>query len=377
MTAKNIKLFTAMQDYGQMIDKITFSVEGDVPQMEPSDFVLTNCFYDLSAKKSISGIKSVSVEGETVTLTMDKFLYRIDDFKITGKGVAEGIEITKTAAESVELLHSDWFDYCVENGVNYRLYTPERAYGPRPLVLFLHGGGGSGENNETQLTDTVGAIKLAERCPDMYIMAPQAPAGKLTMQEMFARMMSKGDPYNVHVGSDPCEEFDSRGWTRWYLGKIADIIRKMIAEGSVDSRRVYVIGMSMGGGGTLKMMSVAPDLFAAAVPICPSMNSESWPILNCLPNIPTYVVSLYSSRGSKSVEAGTDRCRISSVYRGRTGCLRHRYRPQRNYPRTLFGEPQQLDPCNAQRALHSGLDVLPCKGYVVTSGTVNECDCHV
>ena len=44
MTAKNIKLFTAMQDYGQMIDKITFSVEGDVPQMEPSDFVLTNCF---------------------------------------------------------------------------------------------------------------------------------------------------------------------------------------------------------------------------------------------------------------------------------------------------------------------------------------------
>lgn len=293
MTAKNIKLFTAMQDYGQMIDKITFSVEGDIPQMEPSDFVLTNCFYDLSAKKSISGIKSVSVEGETVTLTMDKFLYRIDDFKITGKGVAEGIEITKTAAESVELLHSDWFDYCVENGVNYRLYTPERAYGPRPLVLFLHGGGGSGENNETQLTDTVGAIKLAERCPDMYIMAPQAPAGKLTMQEMFARMMSKGDPYNVHVGSDPCEEFDSRGWTRWYLGKIADIIRKMIAEGSVDSRRVYVIGMSMGGGGTLKMMSVAPDLFAAAVPICPSMNSESWPILNCLPNIPTYVVSGY------------------------------------------------------------------------------------
>ena len=56
MTAKNIKLFTAMQDYGQMIDKITFSVEGDVPQMEPSDFVLTNCFYDLSAKKSISGV---------------------------------------------------------------------------------------------------------------------------------------------------------------------------------------------------------------------------------------------------------------------------------------------------------------------------------
>ena len=39
-----------------------------------------------------------------------------------------------------------------------------------------------------QLTDTIGAIKLAERVPDMYVMAPQAPAGGLSMEEMFAKM---------------------------------------------------------------------------------------------------------------------------------------------------------------------------------------------
>lgn len=292
MIAKDITLYIAMQDYGQMIDKITFQVEGGAPKLEPGDFVLTDCFYDLSAKKPIPGINTVSAEGNTVTLTMNRFLYRID-FRIAGIGPAEGIEITKAAAARVELLHADWFTRHSVDGVNYRLYTPQRQYGARPLILFLHGGGGSGEDNELQLTDTIGAIKLAERCPDMYVMAPQAPAGGLTLQQMFARMLSKGDPYNVHVGSDPCEEFDSRGWTRWYLAKVSDIIRKMIADGEVDPRRVYVIGMSMGGGGTLKMLSVAPDLFAAAVPICPSMNSESWPILNCLPNVPTFIASGY------------------------------------------------------------------------------------
>ena len=35
-------------------------------------------------------------------------------------------------------------------------------------------------------------------------------------------------------------------------------------------------GLSMGGGGTIQAVSVAPDLFAAALPICPSMNGESY-----------------------------------------------------------------------------------------------------
>ena len=51
---------------------------------------------------------------------------------------------------------------------------------PRPLVLFLHGGGECGEDNLIQLTGTLGALRLAEKWPEMYVMAPQAPAGCLT-----------------------------------------------------------------------------------------------------------------------------------------------------------------------------------------------------
>lgn len=292
MIANKIKLYTAMQDYGQMVEKITFEASDSVPALTPGDFLVEDCCSDLSAKKAIGGISSVETDGSLVTLTMDRFLYRID-FSIKGQGPAAGVDINKGTACEVEVLHSDWFSRHTEDGVNYRLYTPEREGGARPLILFLHGGGGSGEDNELQLTDTLGAIKLAERCPDMYVMAPQAPTGGLSLQEMFARMQAKGDPYRVILGSDPDNEFDSRGWTRWYLAKVADIIRRMIASGEVDRRRVYVIGMSMGGGGTLKMLSVAPDIFAAAVPICPSINGEPWPILNSLPNVPTFIASAY------------------------------------------------------------------------------------
>lgn len=292
MKASQIKIWSAMRDYGQMVNKITFQVDADASALTRKDFICENCFFDLSAKKPIDGIRAVNVEGTTVTLSMDWFLYRID-FLIRGVGAAEGIVIDKQTASKTELEHADWFSYNNVDGVNYRLYTPRRAGGARPLILFLHGGGGSGEDNEAQLVDTLGAIKLAERCPDMYVFAPQAPTGGLSLQEAFARMQAKGDPYRVLVGSDTDNEFDSRGWNRWYLAKVADIIRGMIASGEVDGRRVYVIGMSMGGGGTLKMMSVAPDLFAAAVPICPSMNGESWAILNSLPQIPTFILASY------------------------------------------------------------------------------------
>lgn len=286
-----ITLHTQMQDYGQMIDQIIIKCDGNAPAVKAEDFRFTNCCYDLSGIAPISGVKKLEVEGDTVTVTTDFFLFRLD-FAIECVHPQLTVKVTKETVDEVQLHHEELFKAITENGVNYRLYEPN-AYGKRPLVLFLHGGGGSGEDNITQLTDTIGAIKLAERCPDMYVMAPQAPAGGLSMDEMFAKMQAKGDPFKVILGSDPDNDPNDRGWNRDYLGRVADIIRKLIAEGKVDASRVYVLGMSMGGFGTIKMVSIAPDLFAACIPICPSMNGESYPILENFPDVPAYIASAY------------------------------------------------------------------------------------
>ena len=67
----------------------------------------------------------------------------------------------------------------------------------------------------------------------------------------------------------------------------------MVADGKVDERRIYVIGLSMGGAGTLRALSVDPGLFAAAAPICPSMNGETYAILNNIRSTPVWISAAY------------------------------------------------------------------------------------
>jgi len=284
-----IVIHTAMQDFGQMVDGIRIELDAVAPALQPEDFVLTNCFYNLGATQPIPGVKRLTVEGNRVELGFQPFLFRVD-FAVCCPKL--GLTVTKDSADAVELYHLELFRPVAERGVIYRLYEPD-CHGPRPLILFLHGGGGCGEDNLLPLTDTVGAIKLAERVPDMYVMAPQAPAGGLSMEEMFAKMVSKGDPHKVILGADTCNEKEDRGWTREYLGRVIDEIRRMIREGKVDAHRVYVIGMSMGGFGTLKAVAMAPELFAACAPICPSMNNETYPILENFPEVPIYLSTAY------------------------------------------------------------------------------------
>jgi acetyl esterase/lipase len=274
-----------------MVEGVRIELDSTPPVLTPEDFICTNCYSDLGATVPISGVKTVEADGNILRLTTDPFLYRID-FAVECISSALTVKITKDSADGVEVFHEEIFRPIVENGVRYRLYEPE-CFAPRPLVLFLHGGDGCGEDNMRQLTDTIGAIKLAERLTDMYVMAPQAPSGGISPEEMFARMQAKGNPFQVVVGADPNNGKNDQGWNREYLGRVCDVIRKMIKEGKVDASRVYAIGMSMGGCGVLKAVSAAPDLFAACVPICPSMNGESYPILENFPDVPTYIASAY------------------------------------------------------------------------------------
>ncbi|HBI71611.1 MAG TPA: hypothetical protein DDY59_00280, partial [Lachnospiraceae bacterium] len=261
-----IVAFTHIGDYGQAVDSIKFISDNEFNVSEAA-LTIEGHYCDLSRKALSKGILAVEKAADGVEVTVDPFLYRYD-FKISGKLGREEITVTKKEINELVVKGLDTFTAKNENGVIYRIYEPE-AITARPLVLFLHGGGECGEDNFIQMTGTLGALRLAEKWPEMYVMAPQAPAGSLTMQENFEVMKKRSNPFRVEIGMTPFALKGERGWNRDYLGKVCDIIRKMIAEGKVDPKRVYVIGMSMGGGGTINAVSVAPDLFTAAAPICP------------------------------------------------------------------------------------------------------------
>ncbi|MCA1624078.1 MAG: prolyl oligopeptidase family serine peptidase, partial [Acidobacteria bacterium] len=142
--------------------------------------------------------------------------------------------------------------------VPYRLFIPEK-YDSRkkyPLVLWLHGGGGRGSDNEKQITDgnTKGASVWAEsrnqsRFP-VIVVAPQCPEN-----EMWTTIQ-------------PEVKSSER------LRLVVELIKELRKSYSIDADRLYAAGQSMGGYGTWALIAEYPKMFAAAIPICGGGNES-------------------------------------------------------------------------------------------------------
>ena len=241
---------------------------------------------EISLSMPTRGGDPISIPVQSVTVNGSKLRIKTDDFNYRGGWTLTIGSDTYTRAdmdnEDVEGLEA--YAAKKDGEVIYRLHSPA-AKAPRPLLLYLHGGGNGGTDNITHLCADYGPIQFAEKYPDFYIMAPQAP-----QPENWA-MPAGGSTFgNDFAHSD---QVGKNGWYREYLAAVCDIIRGMIADGKVDRRRVYVTGLSMGGAGTLRAMSVGADLFAAAAPVCPSMTPETFGILKNLTNAKIWISTSY------------------------------------------------------------------------------------
>lgn len=145
-----------------------------------------------------------------------------------------------------------------------RNYTKNKKY---PLVLFLHGAGERGNNNETQLVhgsrlflDSVNR----EKYPAIVIF-PQCPA-----EDYWANV-------TVDRSSMPLAlEFDYSKPVTSALQAAIELVQNTLTKEHVDKKRVYISGLSMGGMGTFEAVYRFPDLFAAAVPICGGADVEAY-----------------------------------------------------------------------------------------------------
>jgi predicted peptidase len=135
-------------------------------------------------------------------------------------------------------------------------YNKENKY---PLVLVLHGAGERGSDNESQLVhgsklflDSLNRIKYPA-----IVIFPQCPENQYWSSIKIDR---SENPYKLDIRY----EEDAN----WPLQSALDLVKQLTKEESVDQNRIYIMGLSMGGMGTLEAISRKPKLFAAAVPIC-------------------------------------------------------------------------------------------------------------
>lgn len=137
----------------------------------------------------------------------------------------------------------------------YRLLTPsDTAVSCKyPVILFLHGAGERGSDNEANLMyiDKVFAGDDFMRSHPCYVIVPQCAENfrwcetdwTLPYHTMPARMSK-------------------------YLSAANELLDSVAALPRADKSRLYVTGMSMGGFGTWDIITRYPDKFAAAMPVC-------------------------------------------------------------------------------------------------------------
>ncbi len=123
-----------------------------------------------------------------------------------------------------------------------------------PVVLFLHGAGERGDDNRDQLAIGIGTALADAESPlhDSFIIAPQVPLEKLWVNT----------PWNVgNYTVDDREETP-------YLAGAVQIVRDTIANYPVDTAKVFVMGISMGGYGSWDTLARHADLFVGGFICC-------------------------------------------------------------------------------------------------------------
>ena len=138
----------------------------------------------------------------------------------------------------------------VSNGYNFWLSVPDTydtLQEKIPVIVFLHGHSLCGNDlNRVRRYGCLDAISMG-RDINALIIAPQNPGGP------------------------------------WNAQKVNNVIDWVQARYAMDTNRIYVIGMSMGGYGTFQYVGTYPDRVAAAMAFCGGSNLRDHCGLNKVP----------------------------------------------------------------------------------------------
>lgn len=144
--------------------------------------------------------------------------------------------------EAQRPVHSDGYSFWVYTPKDYRAYQQTT-----PLIIFLHGASLCGTDlNKVLRYGPLDAVRMGLDIPAL-IVAPQNPKG------------------------------------HWDVQKLNDILEWMKKHYTFNPLRVYVIGMSLGGYGTLDFAGAYPDRIAAAIALCGGSTLRNYQGLGRLP----------------------------------------------------------------------------------------------
>jgi len=158
-----------------------------------------------------------------------------------------------------------------ERAYPYRLLEPlaELRDVPRPLVVFLHGAGERGLDNELQLRwlpERLATAKARQALP-CFVLAVQCPPDEKWTEVAWHERESSA------MAQHPTPA----------LAAVARAIDTVLALPGIDTARIYVTGLSMGGFGAIDLVCRQPDRFAGLLAVCGGGDPQAMAALVGLP----------------------------------------------------------------------------------------------
>ena len=179
------------------------------------------------------------------------------------------VSAEETTNPAAEVMTKETFVSSGNITLPYRLYVPEGYTSSKEysFLLFLHGAGDRGNDNEKQVLKNMGLInriingetvtyggETIDSSKEFIIVAPQCMTGSQWVDTSWS------------VTPDPSYKLDDVAQSK-YMTAVVELIDSLKAEFSINHSRMYVTGLSMGGFGTWDLLMRYPDLFAAAIPM--------------------------------------------------------------------------------------------------------------
>ena len=140
-------------------------------------------------------------------------------------------------------------------------FDPSKSY---PLILFLHGAGERGTDNNSQLVHGRARFQSDSSLKNTIVLAPQCPK-----EDYWVCIVKTNNPSEHRNRTFPYSAPISSSMT-----SVKELLDAMVAVGFVDTNKIYGIGISMGAMGVLDLAFRFPNLFRAVEPMCGGINNN-------------------------------------------------------------------------------------------------------
>ena len=145
-------------------------------------------------------------------------------------------------------------------GLDYWLYAPSGARDGLPLIVYLHGGSGRGDDLELvmEAESLPKFLRDGDLAPSAYVVMPQLPSGET-------------------------------GWDGVTEG-LAELIDAVVEDCGADADRVSLTGHSMGGTGAFAVAAAMPGRFSCVAPLSGSVR-DSREMRAALADLPVWAIA--------------------------------------------------------------------------------------